>query len=115
MIITSFNILADTFIENNKTFLDRWYPTLKYNELMMKNRFNTLIKYIKGDIVMLQEVTPYVRRKLYNIFNLKYIIMPLSNHKTNKNITGNLTMLKRNSIFKSPIQKMVLESQKQIQ
>lgn len=107
MIITSFNILADTFVENNKTFLDRWYPTLKYNELMMKNRFNTLIKYIKGDVVMLQEVTPYIRRKLYNIFKLNYIIMPLSCHKTNKNITGNLTMLKKNSIFKSPKQKTI--------
>lgn len=107
MIITSFNILADTFVENNKTFLDRWYPTLNYDELMMKTRFNTLIKYIKGDVVMLQEVTPYVRRKLYNIFKLNYIIMPLSCHKTNNNITGNLTMLNKNNIFKSPTQRTI--------
>ena len=67
MIITSFNILADTFVTNSKSFLKRWYPTLEYNELMMKNRFETLIKYIKGDIIMLQEVTPHIRNKLYKL------------------------------------------------
>jgi endonuclease/exonuclease/phosphatase family metal-dependent hydrolase len=104
MLITSFNILADTFVENNPIFLNRWYPTLTYNELLMRNRFNTLIKYIKGDVVMLQEVTPHIRNKLYKLFNDLYIIMPLSCHKTNKNITGNLTMLKKN-VFKNPKQK----------
>ena len=84
MIITSFNILADTFVENNIFFLDRWYPTLEYDELMMKNRFNTLIKYIKGDVIMLQEVTPHIRKKIYDIFKLKYIIMPLFCHKSKK-------------------------------
>ena len=104
MIITSFNILADTFIENNKSFLDRWYPTLEYDELMMKNRFNTLIKYIKGDVIMLQEVTPHIRKKIYDIFKLKYKIMPLFCHKSDKEKTGNLTMLK-NDLFKNPKQK----------
>jgi endonuclease/exonuclease/phosphatase family metal-dependent hydrolase len=106
MIITSFNILADAFVENKKSFLDRWYPTLEYNELMMKNRFNTLIKYIKGDIIMLQEVTPHIRKKLYDIFKLKYIIMPLFCHKSKKEKTGNLTMLKTN-LFKTPKQKTI--------
>ena len=106
MIITSFNILADAFVENKKSFLDRWYPTLEYDELMMKNRFNTLIKYIKGDVIMLQEVTPHIRRKIYDIFKLKYIIMPLFCHKSSKEKTGNLTMLKTN-LFKNPKQKTI--------
>ena len=55
MIIASFNISADAFVETKKSFLDRWYPTLEYDELMMKNRFNTLIKYIKGDVIMFKE------------------------------------------------------------
>ena len=106
MIITSFNILADTFVENKKSFLDRWYPTLEYDELMMKNRFNTLIKYIKGDVIMLQEVTPNVRKKIYDMFKLKYIIMPLFCHKSDKEKTGNLTMLKKD-LFKNPKQKTI--------
>jgi endonuclease/exonuclease/phosphatase (EEP) superfamily protein YafD len=104
MIITSFNILADTFVTNSKTFLNRWYPTLEYNELMMRNRFNTLIKYIKGDIIMLQEVTPHIRNKLYKLYKSKYDVLPLSCHKTKKNITGNLTMIKKHLCKENPIQ-----------
>jgi endonuclease/exonuclease/phosphatase family metal-dependent hydrolase len=104
MIITSFNILADTFVTNSKSFLKRWYPTLEYNELMMKNRFETLIKYIKGDIIMLQEVTPHIRNKLYKLFKSTYNVLPLSSHKSEKNITGNLTMIKKH-MFKEIKQK----------
>ena len=57
MIVTSFNILADVFIDFDNSELE--YPTIKKEMLRMRNRFNILIKYIKGDIIMLQEVTPY--------------------------------------------------------
>ena len=95
MYITSFNILADVFVKPDKDFLNKWYPTLDYKDLKMKNRFHTLIKYIKGDIILLQEVTPYIRRKLITIFGDDYIILPLSTHKTDKNITGNLTIIRK--------------------
>jgi hypothetical protein len=107
MIIKSFNILADTFVTNNKTFLNRWYPTLEYDELMMRNRFNALIKYIKGDIIMLQEVTPHIRNKLYKLYKSKYDVLPLSCHKTPKNITGNLTMIKKNICNSKPISQTI--------
>jgi hypothetical protein len=58
MIVTTFNILADAFIESDKNFLNKWYPTINKHDLKMENRFNTLIKYINGDIILLQEVTP---------------------------------------------------------
>ena len=100
MLITSFNILADVFIENNKAFLTRWYPSIAYSDLLMRNRFQTMIKYIKGDIVMLQEVTPYVCAKLKEVFIDKYDFMPLSLHNSATKITGNLTMLKRGRFAK---------------
>jgi len=96
MYITSFNILADVYVKPDNKFLTKWYPTLEYKDLMMRNRFKTLIKYIKGDIILLQEVTPYIRRKLYTIFGVDYIILPLSIHKMDKNITGNLTIIRKN-------------------
>ena len=64
----------------------------------MKNRFNTLIKYIRGDVIMLQEVTPYIRRKLILIFGDKYIVLPLSIHISNTETTGNLTLIKKKKI-----------------
>jgi hypothetical protein len=97
MRIMTFNILADVFVEPNKAFMDRWYPTLKYEDLLMKHRFHTLIKYIKGDVILLQEVTPHVRKRLCDIFGCDYIILPLSCHRTAKNITGNLTILRKNA------------------
>ena len=96
MYITSFNILAEVYVEPNKEFMDKWYPTLDYKDLLMKNRFTTLIKYIKGDIILLQEVTPYIRKKLSTIYSSEYNIMPLSKHKTDNHNTGNLTMIKKN-------------------
>jgi endonuclease/exonuclease/phosphatase (EEP) superfamily protein YafD len=96
MIVTTFNILADAFIESDKNFLNKWYPTINKHDLKMENRFNTLIKYINGDIILLQEVTPLIRNKIYDMFNLKYIILPLSIHKSKTEITGNLTLIKKN-------------------
>jgi hypothetical protein len=96
MNVTSFNILADVYVKPDKEFLNKWYPTLEYKDLKMINRFPTLIKYIKGDIILLQEVTPYIRRKLCNIFGNDYIILPLSTPKMDKNITGNLTIIRKN-------------------
>lgn len=93
MIITSFNILADVFIDFKKP--EEYYPMIETNMLKMKNRFNTLIKYIRGDIIMLQEVTPYIRRKLSSIFCEEYIVLPLSIHKMDGVTTGNLTLIKK--------------------
>ena len=93
MIITSFNILADVFIDFNNP--EVYYPTIEKKALKMKNRFNTLIKYIRGDVIMLQEVTPYIRRKLILIFGDKYIVLPLSIHISNTETTGNLTLIKK--------------------
>jgi len=98
MIVTSFNILADVFIDFDNSELE--YPTIKKEMLRMRNRFNILIKYIKGDIIMLQEVTPYIRSKLISIFGDKYIILPLSIHISNIRKTGNLTLIKRNKFKK---------------
>ena len=97
MRITTFNILADEFVEPNKKFMDKWYPTIEYKDLQMKRRFRTIIKYIKGDIILLQEVTSRVRKQLFNKFNNVYIVLPLSMHKTG---TGNLTLVRRN-LFKN--------------
>ena len=94
MIITSFNILADVFIDFKNPEI--YYPTIKKEMLKMKHRFNTLIKYIHGDIIMLQEVTPYIRNKIISIFGDKYIVLPLSVHISTTETTGNLTLLKRN-------------------
>jgi len=94
MNITSFNILADVFIDFNNPEI--YYPTIDKKMLKMKNRFNTLIKYIKGDIIMLQEVTPYIRSKLISLFKTKYIVLPLSTHISNTETTGNLTLIKKN-------------------
>ena len=96
MIITSFNILADVFIDFNNP--EVYYPTIEKKALKMKNRFNTLIKYIRGDVIMLQEVTPYIRRKLILIFGDKYIVLPLSIHISNTETTGNLTLIKKKKI-----------------
>ena len=93
MIITSFNILADVFIDFNNT--EVYYPTIEKKMLKMKNRFNTLIKYILGDIIMLQEVTPYLRRKLISIFGDQYLVLPLSIHISDTETTGNLTLIKK--------------------
>ena len=98
MIITSFNILADVFIDFKNPEI--YYPTIKKEMLKMKNRFNTLIKYIRGDIIMLQEVTPYIRNKLVSIFNDKYVVLPLSIHISNIGNTGNLTLIKRQKFKK---------------
>jgi len=94
MIITSFNILADVFIDFKKP--EVYYPTIDKLMLKMKYRFNTLIKYIRGDIIMLQEVTPYIRRKLMAIVGEHYVVLPLSVHKSNTETTGNLTLIKKN-------------------
>ena len=94
MIIMSFNILADVFIDFKNP--EEYYPTIKKEMLKMKHRFNTLIKYIHGDIIMLQEVTPYIRNKIISIFGDKYIVLPLSVHISSTETTGNLTLLKRN-------------------
>jgi len=94
MIITSFNILADVFIDFKNP--EVYYPTIKKEMLKMRHRFNTLIKYIHGDIIMLQEVTPYIRNKIISIFGDKYIVLPLSVHISSTETTGNLTLLKRN-------------------
>jgi len=102
MYITSFNILADVYVETKKEFMDKWYPTLEYKDLLMRNRFSTLIKYIKGDIILLQEVTPYIRKKLSTVFGSDYNILPLSKHKTDNHNTGNLTMIRKNK-FKNII------------
>ena len=95
MIVTTFNILADAFIKLDKNVLNKLYPTINKKYLKMENRFNTLIKYINGDIILLQEVMPWIRRRIYDIFNLKYIILPLSIHKSKTEITGNLTLIKK--------------------
>jgi len=94
MIITSFNILADVFIDFNNP--EVYYPTIDKRTLKMKYRFNTLIKYIRGDIIMLQEVTPYIRRKLMTLVGDHYIVLPLSVHKSDTETTGNLTLIKKN-------------------
>ena len=93
MIITTFNILADVFIDFKNP--EEYYPMINKEMLKMKNRFNTLIKYIHGDIIMLQEVTPYIRNKLISIFGDKYIVLPLSVHISDTETTGNLTLLKK--------------------
>ena len=98
MLVTSFNILADVFIEQDKKFLERWYPSIDKKDLKMSRRFDTLIKYIYGDIILLQEVTPWIRRRIYNILHSKYNVLPLSIHKTET--TGNLTLIKKH-IFKT--------------
>ena len=97
MRITTFNILADEFVKPNKKFMDKWYPTIKYKDLKMKSRFHTILKYIKGDIILLQEVTSRVRQQLFAKFGNTYIVLPLSKHKTG---TGNLTLVRRN-LFKN--------------
>ena len=94
MIITSFNILADVFIDFHKP--EVYYPTIDKLTLKMKYRFNTLIKYIRGDIIMLQEVTPHIRRKIMTIVGHHYIVLPLSVHKSDTETTGNLTLIKKN-------------------
>lgn len=94
MLITTFNILADEFVSPDKKLRDWWYPTIDYADLKMKNRFHTVIKHIKGDIILLQEVTLHVRRQLNTIFGDDYIVLPLSKHKTTG--TGNLTIVRRN-------------------
>ena len=93
MIITSFNILADVFIDFNNP--EVYYPMIDKLMLKMKYRFNTLIKYVRGDIIMLQEVTPYIRRKLMSIVGDDYIVLPLSVHKSDTETTGNLTLIKK--------------------
>jgi hypothetical protein len=97
MLVTSFNILADAFIEQDKKSLDRWYPSIDKKDLKMSNRFDTLIKYVYGDIILLQEVTPWIRRRIYNILHSKYIILPLSIHKSKTETTGNLTLIKKHT------------------
>jgi endonuclease/exonuclease/phosphatase family metal-dependent hydrolase len=94
MIITSFNILADVFIDFKKP--EVYYPMIDKPTLKMKYRFDTLIQYIRGDIIMLQEVTPYIRRKLMAIFGEHYVVLPLSVHISNTETTGNLTLIKKN-------------------
>jgi endonuclease/exonuclease/phosphatase family metal-dependent hydrolase len=94
MIITSFNILADVFIDFKNP--EVYYPTIDKLMLKMRYRFNTLIKYVRGDIIMLQEVTPYIRRKLMSIVGDDYIVLPLSVHKSDTETTGNLTLIKKN-------------------
>jgi endonuclease/exonuclease/phosphatase (EEP) superfamily protein YafD len=98
--VTSFNILADAFIEQDNKFLERWYPSIDKKDLKMSNRFDTLIQYIYGDIILLQEVTPWIRRRIYNILHSKYIVLPLSVHKSKTETTGNLTLIKKH-IFKT--------------
>jgi len=104
--IRSFNILADVFVEPNKQFLDKWYPTIDYQNLKIKNRFDDLIKYIKGDIILLQEVTPYIHSKFRKLLGDKYIVLPLSRHKNFEHITGNLTIIKKN-LFKNITHKTI--------
>ena len=94
MIITSFNILADVFIDFKNP--EVYYPMIDKPTLKMKYRFDTLIQYIRGDIIMLQEVTPYIRRKLMTIFGKHYVVLPLSVHKSDTETTGNLTLIKKN-------------------
>lgn len=94
MLITTFNILADEFISPDTQFMDKWYPTIDFEDLKMKNRFHTVIKYITGDIILLQEVSQHIRRRLIAVFDDDYIVLPLSKHKTTG--AGNLTIVRRN-------------------
>ena len=94
MKITSFNILADTFIDFDNP--QKYYPNIDKKLLQMRNRFDKLIKYIHGDIILLQEVTPWIRRRLYITFNEKYNILKLSEHKSKTESSGNLTLIKKN-------------------
>lgn len=98
MKVMSFNILADMHI-NFDNIPEEEYSGIPENKLRMKNRYPTIVSLIKSqnpDILLLQEVTQDVRKKLIKDFP-SYTVPKISFHQHYK--SGNLTMFKDKSSF----------------
>lgn len=106
MKVVTWNILADQYIDFENLQVD--YPTISAKSLSLDVRLPKILRWIrksKGDIILLQEVTPPVRKALIEAFDERYWVGPLATHRghePNGTSSGTLSLVSRQIFPEEP-------------